>query len=1029
MHPPLLPPAPVLALPPPDFPHTQPRLRQQKKSAEQKLEAKFEALETLLKDQFPFDTLGEFLQTLFYNPVRSEPDPRGRTHCLVISQFLRGRSDIKMSDILPLMYHHKSSFPTSKTEHVAEQKLMFSTTDPTLNEIHHARPFISTWAVNLVAAEARRQVGRATRDDLDDPEDHTRLRARTNGRSGAHVVSWKELLSNFSMKSIHNKFRVRVPLPIFLTEAMAAPKSKGVYFVRKRRPHPFIQVGAIASFIISRNRYANGHLAVILGVWLFACKSHIDVKRVFCRFGYSVSDTTARNALNSMTVASLSDLRTDITTATDEGKTHGCLLLDNVQEYCDVWEQGIGRMSELKVGCAGTWVKLDDCAPGAFDAKPYYDKVALQERKTLTSDSLFDDIDWTSMRVAIPLQWARALIEYIPQLQHFTTELNAMFRTGLASNHRMREGRKTECQPLPTNSEHSTELQGMARAVADFNRSVGISSEDPGKTLQWIRGDGASYALLLNLSTYLGPTGTFKNIIATPELWHTGATDLNSTAANHYGPSTSKDPSSLSKCSNIAGLKRPSNIKSCDYYPTRRNLTLIWTAHVLDCWRIELETDDLRDFFNDPKTLNPFPDFEFLLGRAGMLVDKYATQSAIQASLTLKDSTDRNRESKVKVGSAWTAETTAADDDSEPPGLSEIEEPDTPRNASAFTGDRVLRNSQIFMQDFGWWVEFAHSIPEGDIGRAFEIMKIWIFKFAGSSHANYVNYLLEVYCLLRYEASKDLKNAILNNWLLNINGELGRWLPGDQHQEHYNKWTEYMMKKHGGEFDEPFYRQTISPNVHHFLLIKEEVETSFDFQSRGQTHTSPSLSDELGLLLRAFKEEEVHLFRSGRSLGHAAVNQFARGWRRLDEEKLDTFLTKSTVHGDFLQEIRGQTEVDGGADTEILMRSDSPAQSIPSSDLTDEGFRAPSASSVRSASSNGEPVDPNEPEDDGEDLSDAQLTSGPGLGMVVDTESGSLVDEDDEGEEEDGSDDEMEDVDEEPDVELETEDENSEDDL
>ncbi|KAJ7671170.1 hypothetical protein B0H14DRAFT_2203185, partial [Mycena olivaceomarginata] len=308
---------------------TQPRLRQQKKSAEQKLEAKFEALETLLKDQFPFDTLGDFLQTLFYNPMRSEPDPRGRTHCLVISQFLRGRSDIKMSDILPLMYHHKSSFPTSKTEHVAEQKLMFSTTDPTLNEIHHARPFISTWAVNLVAAEARRQVGRATRDDLDDPEDHTRLRARTNGRSGAHVVSWKELLSNFSMKSIHNKFRVRVPLPIFLTEAMAAPKSKGVYFVRKRRPHPFIQVGAIASFIISRNRYANGHLAVILGVWLFACKAHIDVKRVFCRFGYSISDTTARNALNSMTAASRDDLRTDIMTATDKGNAHGCLLLDN----------------------------------------------------------------------------------------------------------------------------------------------------------------------------------------------------------------------------------------------------------------------------------------------------------------------------------------------------------------------------------------------------------------------------------------------------------------------------------------------------------------------------------------------------------------------------------------------------------------------------------------------------------------------------------------------------------------------------
>ncbi|KAJ7673495.1 hypothetical protein B0H14DRAFT_2656904 [Mycena olivaceomarginata] len=87
MNPPLLPPALVLVPPQPDFPHTQPRLRQQKKSAEQKLEAKFEALERLLKEQFPFDTLGDFLQVLFYNPTRSEPDPRGRTHCLVVSHF------------------------------------------------------------------------------------------------------------------------------------------------------------------------------------------------------------------------------------------------------------------------------------------------------------------------------------------------------------------------------------------------------------------------------------------------------------------------------------------------------------------------------------------------------------------------------------------------------------------------------------------------------------------------------------------------------------------------------------------------------------------------------------------------------------------------------------------------------------------------------------------------------------------------------------------------------------------------------
>ncbi|KAJ6448022.1 hypothetical protein C8R45DRAFT_787866, partial [Mycena sanguinolenta] len=609
--------------------------------------------------------------------------------------------------------------------------------------------------------------------------------------------------------------------------------------------------------------------------------------------------SAARHALNSMTAASLDALRAEIRTATERGETHGCLILDNVQEYCDVWEQGIGRQSQLKVGCAGTWVKLEDHAPGAFDAKPYYDKVALQERKTLTVDGLYDDINWPHLRVVIPIQWTRVLIENYPQLTRLSTELTQMFRSDVALRPK-REVRKTKCQPLPSNSERSTELQGMARAVADFDKTLGINSDEPGKNLQWIRGDGASYALLLNLSTYSRPIGSFQNKITTPEIWHTGATDLNSTAANHYGPATSKDPSSLSKCSNAAGLKRPSNVTKCDYYPTVRNLTLIWTAHVLDCWRILFEADDLDKYFDDLAAHDELPDFSTLLGHAMHLVDRYATQAAIQASLFEDESTDHDRENRVPAGSPWTPRNRSA------PLPSKVAEdsPQVHKERASFTGDRVLRNSQIFMQDFGWWIEFAHAVPEGDIGRVWEIMKIWIFKFAGSSHANYVNYLLEVYCMLRYEASKDLTNTILDNWLLNIKGELGRHLSGDLHQEHYNKWHEFMMKKHGGEFDDPFYRQTISPNVHHFLQIKEEVESAFDFKHRGQTHTSPSLRDELQLLMKMFKDEEVHLFRARRSLGHAAVNQFARGWLRLDEEKLGAFLTKSTVLGDFLQQVR-----------------------------------------------------------------------------------------------------------------------------
>ncbi|KAJ7716863.1 hypothetical protein B0H16DRAFT_1338536, partial [Mycena metata] len=845
----------------------QPRLRAKKRTEKQKKRDKFTAIEKVLTE-YPFKNVGELLLTLFHNPDRDEPHPRGKKHSRSVARFLRGRTKIKMSHVFPLIYRHKASYPARKSVDAHEQKQMFATTGP-VDQSNHARPYLSTWATRLVACEGRKQVGRATRDDPDDPNRRVQLRAQTNGRrANAHVVTWTELLSNFNLKWIASKYCIRLPLVWFCTEFWAAPMSKDVVFVRKRRPHPIIQVGAIASFIVSRNRYANGDLALILGIWQFAVKAHVDLKRVYSRFGYSVSDTTSRNALNTMSTAGFVELKETVQEATESGETKHALLLDNCQEFCEVYEQGIGRQSELKVGTAGTHITLDDCAPGAFAAKPYYERVAKQDPRVIApcvkTDILHEDIDWPHLRVVIPLNWARTLAEYIPELHHLLPEINTMFRTEPVAKRRMREDRKTISRPLSTNSERSTELQGMFRAVGDFDGQMGINSEDPGDLLSWTRGDGASYANVLNLTEVCMPTGTFKNKIATPGIWHTGATDLNSTSANHYGPATSSDPSSLSKCSNIAGLKRPSNTSSCDYYPTVRNLTLIWKAGVLNCWRIHFETDDLHDYFTGLAAKAELPDLSSLLGDAMLLVDRYATTRITESE------------------PPWVAPKSsnpAPPDDDDLPGLDDIDTPVIPPKApddapkfhqekDGFTGDRVLRNSQIFLQDFGWWIEFARAVPEGDIGRVWNIMKIWIFKFAGSSHSNYVRYLLEVYCMLRYEASTDLRNAILDNWLLNIKGELGKWIPADLHQEHYNKWLEDMVRKHGGEFDDKFYRQTISPNVHFFLQIKEEVETAFDLERRSQTHTSANLDAELHLLLSAFKEEEMHLFRSGRSMGH-----------------------------------------------------------------------------------------------------------------------------------------------------------------
>ncbi|KAJ7192289.1 hypothetical protein GGX14DRAFT_596100 [Mycena pura] len=68
---------------PAPFSHEQPRMRAKGQSQAQKEAVKFEAMEKLLKN-LPFDNLGDFLATLFYNRPHGEPDRRGPTHATMV---------------------------------------------------------------------------------------------------------------------------------------------------------------------------------------------------------------------------------------------------------------------------------------------------------------------------------------------------------------------------------------------------------------------------------------------------------------------------------------------------------------------------------------------------------------------------------------------------------------------------------------------------------------------------------------------------------------------------------------------------------------------------------------------------------------------------------------------------------------------------------------------------------------------------------------------------------------------------------
>jgi hypothetical protein len=179
---------------------------------------------------YGFDTLGEFLETLFYNHPRGEEDPRKHTHVGVVTSFLNGSSTVKMANIIRLIYHHPQSRP--KAKYPDQVDAAFAPRKP-LEEIRFARPSLNAWATRIVGDEIYCRVGRLARKN-DDPDSRTHIRATTNGRKpNAKVATWKDM--DFTMQGLADQYREADELVWYISECFCAPRVNGEVVIRKRR--------------------------------------------------------------------------------------------------------------------------------------------------------------------------------------------------------------------------------------------------------------------------------------------------------------------------------------------------------------------------------------------------------------------------------------------------------------------------------------------------------------------------------------------------------------------------------------------------------------------------------------------------------------------------------------------------------------------------------------------------------------------------------------------------------------------------
>ena len=222
-----------------------------------------------------------------------------------------------------------------------------------------------------------------------------------------------------------------------------------------------------------------------------------------------------------------------------------------------------------------------------------------------------------------------------------------------------------------------------------------------------------------------------------------------------------------------------------------------------------------------------------------------------------------------------------------PSGPSETE------NANRHDGDHVLARSIMFMRDAMISREAAYAVAEGDVGRVFEVLKVMLFTFAGSSHNKYTTYLLEMIVNLELECSPQLRELILRSWLVNLTGRPGKFCAGDLNQEHFNRLLQMIVERKGAEYGAPFIRHTIARNLHHLAWLKQEWNGSIGLARRSGSHTDPHTRPEVRTLLDLYRETRLHYFCLGRGQEADNIDEFGRGMASLRGGKLQKWILTS----------------------------------------------------------------------------------------------------------------------------------------
>ncbi|PPQ82133.1 hypothetical protein CVT24_012465, partial [Panaeolus cyanescens] len=830
-------------------------------------------------------TLGEFLFHMSNHVSRG-----GREHnqAQMMSSFLSGRTSHTPMQIISLWIKSPDS-RVSAGAGKSESDLMYNLDVP-YHLIQSLRPAITSYAAQTIEKrvifEAQKAVGATA--GL-----HASL------RKSAHCKVEMIDIGASTMSEIGSVQIDHQPLTCRLLESIGGRARNPVRTTRVRkgdlRPVELVRINTLSSLNFARNREAR-LLPLLKGLLYFAHSAPADLFAYNSRLGEMPSYSTIYQVARQLGI-------NQAATSFQRGRNPaiiGALQLDNVQNYIKPQDHRMGRVAQMNIGIAGVYYELNGVQADALDVSDRQMRVAQNKRASLTVATLLSWIDGTHLDIIYASHWLRILINYIPELASMKVDVNERFRTKGA---KLRlEPDPTTVHSLSTSGKNETYTSEIKDGLVDFLSQIGQKDGDYLNRLILVGGDGLTFQKLNEVKRYLqfhsDPLQSMELVQPVLALWHTEWTNLSRIYETHQGSSTSRDPSCIGHSACQIGQSLPPNVKKVDYHTGSELLNVVVTSRILDCWRIRFNCEDLRAHFRNLAEKKQLPTFQELESHADALHSAYSTTQAIYEALGDTATSNTKWSRTVPLGTPW-PETPHPVDPSKPlvpkPTKSAKSAPKIPAAQRRDSkGDRSLSNSIALIRDGLLSMEFSFASAEGDVGRVYELLKILLFTFAGSTHSKYTTYLLEFLTQLELESSRSLKEAILWSTLVNLRGRAGSFTASDLMQEYFNRLLEAVVDKKGSKYDDEFIRTVIAPNLHHFARIKIEMRNSVGLNNRSGRHSAPGIESEIATLLRVYRKCELHKRRPGRVYNDKHNDDFNAGVIKLDNGRLQRWVWETS---------------------------------------------------------------------------------------------------------------------------------------